>query len=153
MADTTPPTSDPTALPQLEHRLADPEPMCLAMVAVEPVAPATGQWTPTQALIEEVKRRLGDNLRRYDELDLLEDGRFVIVLRTLADASVLASRMQRIFEALDAPYVVDGTELQVRALLGAAIRMPQEDTQTFLSRVLSAVDEARRSGGRAPVIH
>jgi GGDEF domain-containing protein len=151
MADTTPPTS-PIALPQLERRLTDPEPMCLAMVAVEPATPAAGQWAPTRALLDEVGERLGDNLRRYDELDLLEDGRFVVVLRTLADASVLASRMQRIFEALDAPYVVDGTELQVRALLGAAIRMPQEDTQTFLSRVLGAVEEARRSGGRAPVI-
>lgn len=152
MADMMPPEAQQTGLDELEQHLADPEPMCLAMVAVEPSSPTAGNWTPTPALIDEVGHRLRDGLRRYDELNLLEDGRFVMVLRTLADATVLAGRMERIFEALNAPYHVGGTELQVRALFGAAIRLPQEDPSAFLTRVVGAVDEARRTGGAAPVL-
>ena len=152
MADMTPSTAEPIPLAALEERLVDPQPMCVAMVVVEPSGPTAGSWTPTQPLLDEVGRRLRDSLRRYDELTLLEDGRFAMVLRTLADASVLSGRMQRLFETLDAPYALGGAELHVRPVVGAAIRGPQEHPSAFLARVVAAVDEARRAGGTGPVV-
>lgn len=140
-------------LAQIEERLADPEPLCLALLVIEPRSTAEGTpWHPAPALIEAVTQRLRETLRPYDELRVLADGRFAIVLPTLADAGTLARRMNHVFRVIDAPYHLAGAELRVRALLGAAVRTPQDGPTDFLAKVVAAVDAARDSDGRHPVL-
>lgn len=142
-------------LEQVEELLAEPRPLCLALLAIEPrVATAGAHLQPVDAtaLIEAVAVRLRETLRPYDELQRLADGRFVITLPTLAGAEVLGRRMARLFHIVAEPYQLAGGEVPVRALLGAAVRTPQDQPAGFLARVLTAVDTARAGDGRAPVL-
>lgn len=151
MSDVSPPTL--LGLEQIEQRLAEPEPLCLALLVIEPRSTAEGTpWQPAPALIEAVTVRLRETLRPYDELRLLADGRFAVILPTLADTSALQSRITRVFEAVDAPYRLAGTELRVRALLGAGVRIPGEPANDFLSRIVDGVESARDADGRRPAI-
>lgn len=151
MSDVTSPTL--LGLEQLEERLADPEPLCLALLTIEPRSTAEGTpWLPAPALVEAVTDRLRDALRPYDELRLLTDGRFAITMPTLAGTGPLLNRMNELFGVVQAPYRLAGTELYVRALLGAAVRTPQEAAADFLVRVVAAVETARARDGRSPIL-
>lgn len=151
MAD-APPTHL-AGLEPLEERLSMLEPLCLALVVVEAPNPGVDHHTAASGpLLAAVGERLRGALRPYDELDLLPDGRFVVILPTLADRHTLAGRMDRVFQAVDAPYELGAEQIRVRALLGAAVRDPQDDTPTFLGRVVAAVEQARQQGGRAPIL-
>ncbi len=140
-------------LGQIEERLADPEPLCLALLRIEPRSAAEGTpWQPAAALTEAVTVRLRGSLRAYDELRILADGRFAIIMPTLATPEALEVRLAEVFEVIDAPYRLAGTELLVRVLLGAAVRTPGEAAASFLSRVTAGVDAARDGDGRRPVV-
>jgi GGDEF domain-containing protein len=151
MADVASPI--PAGLESIEDRLSEPEPMCLALLAIEP-GPAPGGHTSVSgpALIETVGQGLRDTLRRYDELLVLPDGRFVVILPTLTEAEGLANRIERLFDTACAPRRLGGDELEVRCLFGAAVRRPAESPAVFLNRVVEAVEQARVAGGGSPVL-
>lgn len=134
---------------QLGPLLAKPEPMWVGLVSLQ-----TGA-TSAPALISvapEIERRLRGNLREYDDLYQLPNGLFVLVLRTLAEASALQPRLQRVFDSVALPYVVDQQRFQYRVVLGAAIRRPEEDVDALLNRVAEALKQADSDGLSAPVL-
>ncbi len=153
MAETTPTPADLSAIAHLEEALAHPEPMCLAMLEIHgPIDPETGSpvddveqpgGTTSAAVMDEAQRRLRDTLRDYDELSVIDECRYALVLRTLADAAVMKGRMEKLHGIMSEPYRVDGRELVVSVHLGSAIRIPQESPVELVDRVESAVDDAR----------
>ncbi|MEL6981875.1 MAG: hypothetical protein AAFO29_05580 [Actinomycetota bacterium] len=151
MSDVSPPAL--LGLEQVEDRLTEPEPLCLVLLAVEPRSAGEGTpWQPATALVEAITGRLRAAMRPYDELRLLADGRFVLILPTLASTDDLRRSVTRLFEAVDAPYPMAGTELRTRTLLGAGVRTPGESPAEFLGRIVAAVDAARDSDGHHPVL-
>lgn len=150
MADAS--TTPTTGLEPLLARLSDPEPLCLGIVEVVVPPAQDGRHDAGAPLLALAAARLRETLRPYDELELLPDGRFVIILPTLADRTTLAHRMNQVFLALDAPYPIGADTVGVRVLLGAAVRSPQDDARAFLARVAGAVLQAEREGGQGPVL-
>lgn len=140
MAEKT--SADISAIAQLEDALTDPEPMCLAVLELELPPNSDGSDYDVE-IVEEAQRRLRDTLRDYDELNVVDDRRFALVLRTLADASIMDSRMRKLHDIMTRPYPVDGQELEVIVYLGSAIRIPQESPSELLTRVEQALQQAR----------
>ncbi|MEM9561819.1 MAG: hypothetical protein AAGA93_04335 [Actinomycetota bacterium] len=139
-------------LAPVRQRLALAEPSCLALIEATSAAPLP------DGLTDEMGRRLRLTLRPYDELIVIGDGRFALLLPTLAGPEALRRRMSDVFEA-----VTDGIDqgaeapdpeprAPVTVALGASVRQPQDSADGFLTRVADAVDEARDAGGRTPVI-
>lgn len=157
MAETTPTPANISAVARLEEALAHPEPMCLAMLQIyPPVEPVPGSaMEPAAAaelIMDEAGRRLRNTLRDYDELTELDDNRFVLVLRTLADASVLTSRMHNLYAIMARPYPLHDVEVGAEVFLGAAIRIPQEAPGQLVTRVDQAVLLSRSASEPGPVI-
>ncbi len=151
MSDVSPPAL--LGLEQIEERLGEPEPLCLALLVIEPRSAAEGTpWQPAPALVEAVTTRLRSSMRPYDELRLLADGRFAIILPTLAEIDAIETRMGEVFDVVDAPYRLAGTELRVRALLAAGVRAAGEPPTDFLARIVGGVETARDRDGRRPVV-
>jgi len=151
MSDVSPPAL--LGLEQIKERLGEPEPLCLALLIIEPRSAAEGTpWQPAPALVEAVTDRLRASMRPYDELRQLADGRFAIILPTLAEVDAIETRMSEVFEVVDAPYRLAGTELRVRALLAAGVRAAGEPPTGFLARVVEGIDAARDRDGRRPVV-
>ncbi len=143
-----------SAIAHLEEALAHPEPMCLAVLELCLPTSDEGERTGVAGaascdaellveVMEEAQRRLRDTLRDYDELSVIDECRYALVLRTLADAAVMKGRMEKLHGIMSEPYRVDGRELVVSVHLGSAIRIPQESPVELVDRVESAVDDAR----------
>ncbi len=148
MADTAP----VSVMDRLASALEAPEPMCLALVQVEPVQ-AFAQGEAYQAeLSEAVTGRMRDTLRRYDQLVEIDLQAVALILRTLADATVLSARMRTFFEVANEPYLINGAVHDVRVNLGAAVRRPQDTPESLLGRVDQALLSARESGAIGPVV-
>ncbi len=100
MSESTP--TAPAALEQLNDRLVEPEPLCLALLVVEIRArPESTSSRPGPALVEAINDRLRSSMRPYDGLILLPDGHFAITLPTLADADALQGRMGELFAVVE----------------------------------------------------
>ena len=127
----------------LESALAVAEPMCLAIVQVEPA----GVWSHADPTLDDlahlVKERMVETLRRYDQFVDIDDHGLALILRTLADATLLTKRMQTFFDVASAPYELAGAFYEVRVVLGAAVRRPQDTPTSLLDRVEQALDAAR----------
>lgn len=151
-------SADISAIAHLEQALAHPEPMCLAVLEIQSNPDPTNQRPPSGRdgsdlhggvqieVMEEAERRLRDTLRDYDEFNTVDEYRFVLVLRTLADASIMGSRMENLHSILTRPYLVGGEEVDVGVHLGSAIRSPQDSPADLLARVDQALDGAHGFG-------
>jgi hypothetical protein len=113
--------------------------MCLVLVSLED----RGRQAPP-ATWPEAEARLRQGLRDYDELHELGPGWSAVVLRTLAGAEILESRLGQMVDALRRPYT-GSPDHQVQALVGIAIRHPQEDVAGFVGRAMTALDLQRDS--------
>ncbi|MGI9598615.1 MAG: diguanylate cyclase domain-containing protein [Acidimicrobiales bacterium] len=161
MAETTPTPANLSAIAHLEEALTHPEPMCLAMLEIHQPEPASGTdrnaaagpgGQEPDAVMAEAERRLRDTLRDYDELTTVDSSRFVLVLRTLADASVLGGRMVSLYDIMSQRYVVDDIDQNVEVFLGAAVRVPEETSAQLVNRVDQAVVLARSASEPGPVV-
>lgn len=144
---------------KLEESLADPEPMCLAMVRVETGALIGAEHGEGDAsspdidqLMTAVQARLSHLLRRYDLMARVEDDTFMLVVKTLADTRVLDARMYQLYGALSEPYSVGGRTISVPVTLGAAVRLPSESASALMLRTDKALATAGAAGGKAPVL-
>ncbi len=144
---------------KLEESLADPEPMCLAMVRIETDALASGDDGQVEVsdadidhLMAAVQARLSHLLRRYDLMARVEDDTFMLVVKTLADTRVLDARMYQLYDALTEPYPVGGGTVSVPVTLGAAVRLPAESAAALMTRTDKALSTASAAGGKAPVL-
>ena len=122
--------------------------MCLAVIQVEPLS-ESGTGT---VLCEAISTRMREALRRYDQLLEIDCHSVALILRTLADATVLTSRMRTFYEIAAEPYTVDSVVYEVHAVFGAAVRRPQDTPATLLGRVDMALDSARDAGAIGPVV-
>ncbi|MDH3300579.1 MAG: GGDEF domain-containing protein [Acidimicrobiia bacterium] len=154
---------EPNRVPQfrqkLEESLADPEPMCLAMVRVETTAfggdnhgPSDVSESDVDQLMAAVQARLSHVLRRYDLMARVEKDTFMLVVKTLADTRVLDARMYQLYGALSEPYSVGGKTVSVPVTLGAAVRLPAESAASLMKRTDKALATAGAAGGKAPVL-
>lgn len=144
---------------KLEESLADPEPMCLAMVRVGTafVQGTDEGWNDASEqdvdhLMAAVQARLSHLLRRYDLMARVNDDTFMLVVKTLADTRVLDARMYQLYDALSEPYSVGGQTVTVPVTLGAAVRLPAESAAALIQRTDKAVATAGAAGGKAPVL-
>lgn len=155
--------SEPNRVPhfrqKLEESLADPEPMCLAMVRVETAALTDGDHglgevsgADVDQLMAAVQARLSHLLRRYDLMARVETDTFMLVVKTLADTRVLDARMYQLYDALSEPYSVGGRTMSVPVTLGAAVRLPAESAAALMLRTDKALATAGAAGGKAPVL-
>jgi hypothetical protein len=143
MADAPPTSLDHLLV--LEEHLREPQPMCLVLVAVGP-----GDGQAPADLADAVEDRLRGTQRDYDELVSLPDGRFAIVLPTLAGTDELGRRVDELYELLSVRY--EGLDEPVCSL-GAAIRHPGEEPADFLRRLGDAHGTAaRRQRGGAVLV-
>lgn len=151
----------------LEAALGSNEPMCLAMIRIASratdgpdddarwgtaITAETGAGPSDADLADVVQSRLGEQLRGYDLLARMDETTFVVVVKTLADARVLDSRMFQLYKRMAEPYSIDGTNIEVPVALGAAIRLPMEPVVDLLSRADKALTAAEAAGGKAPVV-
>ncbi len=149
-----------TVLEQLEVALVQPEPMCLVMVQVEPgetaatdAAPYDGHVTSEgTGVLDEAGVRLRSALRLYDEMVEVRPNSWAVIMKTLADATALAGRMRMFYDILSEPYFVNGEEVPVEVVLGAAVRVPQDTPGRLVGRVEQAMRSARDSGSIGPVV-
>ncbi len=148
MADTAP----TSVIDRLSSELEAAEPMCLALVQVEPVDRRANPEALQAELAEMLTVRMREALRRYDQLVEIDEHAVALILRTLADATVLAARMRTFFEVSSEPYSIDGVSHDVRVTLGAAVRRPQDTPLTLLGRVDQALVSAREAGAVGPVV-
>ena len=100
-------------------------------------------------LLRLVGPRIADVLRSSDTVARLGGDEFAVLLPAAPDADAGAEVGQKILEALDQPFVVDGAELEVGASLGIAC-FPEhgEDVDTLMQRADMAMYVAKgtRSG-------
>ena len=139
----------------LQATLGDNEPMCLAMIRIQP-DDAGGEDGSSSALDEgvvaAVQTRLSTQLRGYDVMARVDDRTFILVVKTLADTRVLDSRMFQLYNRLSEPYEIDETEVGVPVALGAAVRLPAEPAGGLIARADKALSAAEAAGGKAPVL-
>ncbi len=152
MAETTP----SPVLEQLELALVEPEPMCLVMVEIELQGGADFEPLDPDychGIMDEAGVRLRGTLRRYDEMLEVSDNSWALILRTLADATVLAGRMRAFFEVVSEPYTFhDGEVIVAQVVLGMPRRIPQDTPESLVVRVERAMESARSSGAVGPVV-
>ena len=127
---------------KLEAALEVPEPMCLALIQVEPISGWGDGGLEPGSLAPLVKERLHPQLRRYDQYLEIDETAAALLLRTLADVQVLSKRMHLFFEMASRPYEVGNVPYEVRVALGAAVRKPQDTATTLLARVDDALTAA-----------
>ena len=156
-------TGEPNRVPQfrqkLEESLAEPEPMCLAMVRVgtdvlggSQGGAGYGSGADVDELMAAVQGRLSQQLRRYDLMARVEENTFMLVVKTLADTRVLDARMYQLYGALSEPYEIAGRSVSVPMTLGAAVRLPSESAAALMQRTDKALATAGAAGGKAPVL-
>ena len=148
MAD-APPAHHPD-LAALRQRLADPRPICLALLDIDAAA-TTGAGISVTVPRSAVTARVDQSLRPYDEYLGLDD-HHAILLPTLADAQALSDRLGQVFRSMGKPYEVDGRRIEVTVILGAAVRRPEDDIDAFLDRAGAAMEAARAAEGQGPVL-
>ncbi len=82
--------------------------------------------TAGDRLLTEVAVRVQDCLRPVDTVARLGGDEFAVLIEDLSDVSEAADVTERIFEALQAPFDLEGKELLVRASIGVAVGDAQE---------------------------
>ncbi|MDH3293326.1 MAG: GGDEF domain-containing protein [Acidimicrobiia bacterium] len=146
---------------RLEETIAEPEPMCLAMIRVGIDAASTASDVPSEKatsdidldeVMARVQSRLTYQLRRYDLMARVADDTFMLVVKTLADTRVLDARMYQLYGALSEPYNLDNRAVTIPLALGAAVRLPSESASSLMRRADRALTVAQDAGGKAPVL-
>jgi diguanylate cyclase (GGDEF)-like protein len=103
-------------------------------------------------LLCEIGERLRGSLRDADTLARLGGDEFAVVIPDVAEASTAVAVANRMLEALEAPFEIDGLILSPEASVGVAL-FPDHGTlvDELLSRADRAMYEAKQSRGRVNV--
>ncbi|MGH1493592.1 MAG: putative bifunctional diguanylate cyclase/phosphodiesterase [Acidimicrobiales bacterium] len=98
-------------------------------------------------LLIEVAQRLRSILRPNDSVARLGGDEFALMLTGVNDAAAALFVANRIVSAIEAPYEIEGLQLDVGASLGLAIAPDHgDDLPTLLQRADVAMYQAKRSG-------
>lgn len=101
------------------------------------------------AVLQQLARRLSENLPGAATLARIEGDQFVLILPGLTDAVSLSRMAQPLLDGLAQPVRVDARELQLSASLGAALYPTDgQDSDTLLRNAEAAMYEAKASGGK-----
>lgn len=152
-------TETPPFYEQLRDTLAEPDPMCLAVVRAK-LDGASWKLDPhidfpsgrQKDVLDAIGRRLVQSLRPYDLLAQIDDKSFVVILKTMAPADTLRNRMFELYGDLVSSYQLVEGVVEVPVSLGAAVRMPSELPSQLLRRAEGSLQSAIAAGGKAPVL-
>lgn len=143
MAQSTPLATSSPVFKQLAQALETPEPMCLVIMLL--LGEADG-------FAETAEFRIRENMRSYDQLWQIDQRSYALSLKTLADASTLTTRIERLFLLLSEPYAVGQDYVQLRIQMGASVRLPQDTPGKLLDRVGLALVDADSAGYVGPIL-
>ncbi|MFC3532757.1 EAL domain-containing protein [Vogesella facilis] len=100
------------------------------------------------ALLKAVAQRTRGELRDMDTVGRTGGDEFVIILPELADSAQAASVAERILEALQAPFSLDGHQLVVSASIGIAISPDDGHSAELLLKNADMAMYDAKAGGR-----
>ena len=99
-------------------------------------------------LLVSVAERLRGCLRRPDTAARLGGDEFAVLIEDIDEAAEAEAVADRIFSALEAPFVVSGQVITVHASIGVAISDAESDTPTRLMRHADVAMYAAKSAGK-----
>ncbi|MFC3626705.1 EAL domain-containing protein [Vogesella amnigena] len=100
------------------------------------------------ALLQAVARRTRGELRDMDTVGRTGGDEFVIILPELVDSDQAAGVAERILEALQAPFSVDGHQLVITASIGIAISPEDGSNAALLLKNADMAMYEAKAGGR-----
>ena len=100
------------------------------------------------ALLQAVARRTRGELRDMDTVGRTGGDEFVIILPELDDSDQAAGVAERILEALQAPFSVDGHQLVITASIGIAISPEDGSSAALLLKNADMAMYEAKAGGR-----
>jgi diguanylate cyclase (GGDEF)-like protein len=103
------------------------------------------------AVLVEVATRLEESRREGDLLARLDADHFVVLLRNTTPRGALAAA-ERIVSRVRAEMTVEGIRLSTSGSVGVALVRPDQTGQELLDEAEAAVEIAKRTGGRRPVL-
>lgn len=96
-------------------------------------------------LLQEVARRLNNNVRKIDTVARLGGDEFVIILESLADDQIIQFT-DKLVEAISEPFLLAGHEIKVGISMGiASYPSDGQDCATLVNRADIAMYEAKRN--------
>jgi len=103
-------------------------------------------------LLCQVAHRLRACARRHDLVGRLGGDEFVVVFADLPGVESLARLVDRLHREVNEPTVVDGTEIMVRASIGAVAAPRGSDADMVLAAADEAMGEAKRGQYATPCL-
>jgi len=103
--------------------------------------------TAGDALLQAVGRRIGECIRDGDTVARLGGDEFTILLQDIRQAQHAALVAQKIIEALQLPFLLNGYEVVVNTSIGIALYPHCRDAETLLIHADTAMYKAKEEGG------
>jgi diguanylate cyclase (GGDEF)-like protein len=103
--------------------------------------------TAGDALLQAVSRRIGECIRDGDTVARLGGDEFTILLQDIRQAQHAALVAQKIIEALQLPFLLNGYEVVVNTSIGIALYPHCRDAETLLIHADTAMYKAKEEGG------
>ncbi|PPC75213.1 hypothetical protein C4K68_21480 [Pokkaliibacter plantistimulans] len=104
------------------------------------------------AMLQRTGRRLRANLPATAVIARLESDDFAVLLTDMADQSVVLCQLQQLQQVLLFEYFLPDRVFQVRASMGLALSKGGFDADALLAQASMALDQAKRSHSRTPVL-
>jgi diguanylate cyclase (GGDEF)-like protein/PAS domain S-box-containing protein len=99
------------------------------------------------AVLQELARRLGSQLRQGDRLARIGGDEFLVVLEGVSDTATAVQVADKLAETAGGPIPWGSTEMPISFAIGVAVQAEADSAEQLLRRVDGALTEARRQGG------
>ena len=103
--------------------------------------------TAGDALLQAVGRRIGECIRDGDTVARLGGDEFTLLLQDIRQTQHAALVAQKIIEALQQPFLLNGYEVTVNTSIGIALYPLCRDAETLLKHADTAMYKAKEEGG------
>ncbi len=127
------------------------QPMCAVAVLahvrqarIQDIIDPRPSFAEAEAIVaDSLYERLEIQRRKYDTVAQVDGASFLLVIRTLADAPILNTRLNQISQFLAEPHPLWSGAVRVPVYMGAAIRQPNEPADTVNERIRGALQQAQ----------
>lgn len=106
-----------------------------------------------EGLIKGVASRIHSFIRKSDTLARLEGGEFAIIQRGVGNSMGVTTLVQKVLEALDDPFAVEGLELRTSASVGISLLSPDVKPREIMAQAEHALHMAKEKSHRAFRFH